>query len=328
MLKQQKLGFGSVVAAIVLAIIFCPIANVGAEDLSAFPSKPISLIVPWPPGGGADLSCRKISELASKVLKQQILILNKAGGAGVIGTAALANAQPDGYTIGLLTSTTMVVTPHMRKVPFDSTKDFTYIMQIAEMTMPFCVRQEARWKTLKEYIEDARKNPGKLTYSTAGPLSVANMFMEQIAAEAGVKITHIPVQGDSELVPQLLGGHFDGGVSNALTSHLASGKLRALAMAGDSRIREYPDVPTFSELGYKAKMNNFFGLGAPKNVDPVIINKLQDAFKKAWDDPSFKKFEPTVGHTPVFRDSQAFTQLALKEFEEKGRVLKAFGAVK
>jgi tripartite-type tricarboxylate transporter receptor subunit TctC len=328
MTRREKVGFGSLAVVIALALICCPITNVGAEDVTAFPSKPISLIVPWPPGGGADLSCRKIAELASKVLKQPILILNKAGGAGVIGTAALASAQPDGYTIGLLTSTTMVITPHMRQVPFDSTKDFTYVMQIAEMAMPLCIRQDARWNTLKEYIEDARKNPGKLTYSTAGPLSVANMFMEQIAAEAGVKITHVPVQGDSELLPQLLGGHIDAGLSNAFSSHLASGKLRALAITGDNSNKDFPDVPTFLELGYKAEMNNFFGLGAPKNVDPLIIKKIKDAFKKAWDDPSFKKFEPTVGHTPVFRDSQEFAQMALKEFAEKGRVLKAFGAVK
>lgn len=311
-------------------LVICAQTNLcfGAEDPSKYPSRPITLIVPWPPGGGADLACRRIAELAGKILNEQILIVNKAGGAGVIGTTALVNAEPDGYTIGNVTSTTMVITPNLRSVPFNPTKDFTFIVQIAEYPMPFCVKADSRWRTFKEFAEEARKNPEKLTYSTAGPLSIAHMFVEQISLEENIKITHVPVQGNAELIPQLLGGHLDAGLSNAFAPHVTSGKLRALAVASGSRIRDLPNIFTFTELGYKASMDPFFGLAAPKGLNPLILRKLQEAFKKAWENSIFQEFEPTVGHTPVFKDSESFTRYVLKEFDEKGRLLKKLGFAK
>jgi tripartite-type tricarboxylate transporter receptor subunit TctC len=327
--QQRKLKFGFTVVSLA-TILVCALTSLGfgAEDTSKYPSRPIMLIVPWPPGGGSDLACRKIAELAGKVLNQQILIVNKAGGAGVIGTTALANAEPDGYTIGNVTSTTMVVTPNLRSVPFNPTKDFTFIVQIAEYPMPFCVKADSRWRTFKDFIEEARKTPEKLTYSTAGPLSIAHMFVEQIALEEKIKLTHVPVQGDAELIPQLLGGHLDAGLSNAFVEQVAAGKLRALAVASGERMKGLPNVPTFSELGYKVSMDPFFGLAAPKGLDPLILRKLQDAFKQAWENPSFKEFEPTVGHNPVFKDSDSFRQFVLREFDEKGRILKKLGFAK
>jgi len=327
--QQSKVRFDFVVIFLV-SILVCTFTSFcfGAEDPSKYPSRPITLIVAWPPGGGSDLACRKIAELAGKILNEQILVVNKAGGAGVIGTTALVNAEPDGYTIGNVTSSTMVITPNLRSVPFNPTKDFTFIVQIAEYPMPFCVKTDSRWKSFKEFADEARKNPEKLTYSTAGPLSIAHMFVEQIALEENIKITHIPVQGDSELIAQLLGGHLDAGLSNAMTPYVTSGKLRALAVASGSRIKELPNILTFTELGYKASMDPFFGLAAPKGLNPLVLRKLQEAFKKAWEDPVFQEFEPAAGHTPVFKDSETFTRYVLKEYDEKGKLLKKLGFVK
>ncbi len=311
--------------AIVLGTLSPP--ALGAEDPAKFPSKPITLIIHFAVGGSTDLTGRKLADTASKILGQPIITENKVGGAGVIGLNAVAKANPDGYTIGTFSYSASVIAPHLRSVPYNVKQDFSYILQYAEYPQAFCVLANARWKTFKEFIEDARKNPDKLNYATAGAKSGQHILMEQIALAENVKITHVPTQGGSEVVSQQLGGHVDGSLAAELAPHVLSGKVRALAVAGEKRLESMPTIPTFAELGYKLESPLWLGLCAPKGVDPRIIKKLHDAFKKAYEDPSFRELCTTLVMTPIYRDSDAFEKLVKRDFDSQAIILKKLGFI-
>jgi tripartite-type tricarboxylate transporter receptor subunit TctC len=330
--QKRKFEFGLEAflwVIIVFAIFVYPLNPcLAGEDPAKFPSKPITMIVPWPPGGTADLSTRKIADSASKILGQPIVIANKGGGAGVIGINAIAKADADGYTIGNITHSPVVMIPHLRSVPYNTKEDFTFIMQFAEFMYAFCVLSDSPWKTFKDFIEEARKRSGKLTYCTPGPLSVCHVFLEQVALVENVKLNHLPVQGDAEMVSQHLGGHVDGSLGAPLIPYIPTGKVRGLAVMSEKRLGVIPDVPTFPELGYKIDYSILCGLVAPKGLDPRVVRKLNESFKKGYEDPSFKEFLATLGMTPVYKDSESFKAMVLKDYDRLGTALKKLGFAK
>ena len=300
----------------------------GAEDPDKFPSKPITLIIHFAVGGSSDLTGRKLADFASNVLGQPIVSENKVGGAGVIAAGAVSKAKPDGYTIGTVSYSALVIAPHLRSVPYNSKQDFSYIMQYAEYPQAFSVLADSRWKTFKDFIEEARKNPGKLTFATAGARSGQHILMEQVALAEKVKITHVPTHGGSEVVSQQLGGHVDGSMAAELAAHVVTGKLRALAVAGEKRLATLPNVPTFAELGYKLESPLWLGLAAPKGVDPRIIKKLNDVFKKAYEDPSFQELCKTLVMTPIYKGPEDFKQMVARDYDGQARILKQLGFAK
>ncbi len=300
-----------------------------AEDPAKYPSRPITFIVQWAPGGTTDLSARKISDLASKILGQPIIVENKVGGSGITGANAVAKSEPDGYTIGVVSYSSTVILPHIRSVPYDTKKDFTWIMQYGEYSHIFCVLANSPWRTFKEFIEEARKNPGKLKYAPPGPLSGQHVFMESVFSKEKVKVTFVPVGGGSEADIQLLGGHIDAAVSPSLFSHIKSGKVRGLmGVQMEKRLEEFPDIPTHYEMGYGIESPNWVGIYAPKGLDPRISKKLFDAYKKAHEDPSFKEMMAKMYMPMTFRDSESFRVKVLEDFDAQGRVLKELGLVK
>ena len=315
---------------LLLTVLFILSANpcIPAEDPAKFPTRPVTIIIPWTPGGGADLSTRKFENIASKVLGQPLVLVNKGGGGGVIGLTALAKADPDGYTFGQVTHSPIVPIPLQRQVPYKTKEDFSFIMQYSEYMAPFCVLTDTPWKTLNDFIEDARRNPDKLTYATPGPLSMYNIFMDLVFVQANVKVRHIPVSGDAEMVTQHLGGHVDASMSSPLVPLIAAKKVRPLAVMSANRIKSLPDTPTFLELGYDIAYANFQGFIAPKGVDPRIMKKLGDALKKAYDDPSTKEFMITAGMEPVYKESEAFKAMVFKDYDRMGIALRKLGIVK
>ena len=325
--RNNLLGWGLLVCGIIIWNLWIPPCW-GAEDPDKFPSKPITMIIHFAVGGSSDLTGRKLADFGSKILGQPIVPENKVGGAGVIAISAVSKANPDGYTIGTFSYSASVIAPHLRTVPYNVKKDFTYIMQYAEYPQAFCVLANARWKTFKEFIEEARKNPNKLTYATAGAKSGQHILMEQVALAEKVKITHVPTHGGSEVVTQQLGGHVDGSLAAELAPHVRSGNVRALAVAGEKRLDSMPDVPTFTELGYKLESPLWLGFCAPKGLDPRIIKKLHDAFKKAYEDPSFKELCATLVMTPIYRGPEAFKEMVIKDYDGQARILKQLGFMK
>ncbi len=312
-------------ATVCAILVLVPVFSSAAEDPVKFPSKPISMIVTFNPGSSTDLTARKLAETAGRILGKPIVIEDRPGGAGVIGTNDVVKADPDGYTIGAVTYSAPVVTPHLTKVPYNTKEDFSWILIYAELSVPFVVLPNAPWKTFKEYIEDARRTPGKLTYATPGAKGGPNIIVEQVAALENVKLSHIPTSGGSEVVSFVLGGHVDAAMAIALSPHLRTKKVRALFIGSENRIDAAPDVPTLHEMGYKVEFPvQWTGLCAPKGISPLIFKKLTEAFKKAYADPSFQQLVKKFELTPMYKDPESARQMINRDFDIMGKIAKKF----
>ncbi|MFM9849830.1 MAG: tripartite tricarboxylate transporter substrate binding protein [Hyphomicrobiaceae bacterium] len=244
----------------------------------------------------ADLLFRGIAENASKHLGQPVIVDNKPGGSATLGPANMAaTAKPDGYTVAQL-AIPMYRVPHMQKVSFDPVKDFTYIILLGGYNLGAVVKADSPFKTWQDVLDFAKANPGRFTYATIGPATTNAIAIGLMARQSGVQVTHIPTKGGGESIASLLGGHIMMMVeSPAWAPLVASGELRLLMMLGGERSKKWPDVPIIKELGYTYTFDSPFGLAGPKGMDPAIVKKLHDAFKKAYDDPKvaelYEKFD-------------------------------------
>jgi tripartite-type tricarboxylate transporter receptor subunit TctC len=300
-----------------------------AEDASAFPTKPISLIVPFQPGVSADLLFRGIAEAASKHLGQPVIVDNKPGGSATLGPATMAsNAKPDGYTIGQIAIPVFRV-PYMQKATFDPVKDFTWVIHLGGYTLGAVVKADGPFKTWKDVIEFAKANPGKFTYATIGPATTNAIAMELMARQSGVQFTHIPTKGGGESIAQVLGGHIMCMVeSPGWAPMVASGDFRLLMLLNGERSKKWPQTPTLKELGYTYEFDSPFGLAGPKGMDPAIVKKLHDAFKKAYDDPKVAELFDKFDFTRRYMDSAAYAAFIPKLAADEKAALEKLGLAK
>jgi tripartite-type tricarboxylate transporter receptor subunit TctC len=303
-----------------LIILLLPALSLAAEDPAKYPSKPITLIVGFEPGGAADLTARKLAKLAESSLGQPIIIENRGGGAGVIGLAGVAKADPDGYTIGTFSFSASVYAPHLRKVPFKTKEDFTYIMQFGEYNYLFIVRTDSPWKTLKDFFEVAKKR--RLTYATAGALGATHVFMTDLARTEKLNLTHVPYKGSAQQISTVLGGDVNASIVATAIRFVKSGDARALAVYGANRMDGLPDVPTFRELGYQKDTARWVGIAGPKGIPERIRLKLEEAFTKACKDPSFKEFMDNIEMGTVYRNGKQFQEKVMLDYENSGKLLK------
>jgi tripartite-type tricarboxylate transporter receptor subunit TctC len=299
----------SVRAAFVAASL-AGLAPAAAETPDQFPTKPITLIVPFQAGVSADLLFRGYAEAASAYLGQPVIVDNKPGGSATLGPATMAaTAKPDGYTICQIAIPVFRV-PYMQKSTFDPVKDFTYIIMLGGYTLGTVVKADGPFKEWKDVIEFSKANPGKFTYATIGPATTNAIAMELMARQSGVQFTHIPTKGGGESIAAVLGGHVMMMVeSPAWAPHVASGEFRLIMLLNGERSKKWPDTPTLKELGYTYEFDSPFGLAGPRGIDPAIVKKLHDGFKKAYDDPKvielFDKFD-FVRRYMSTEDYQAF----------------------
>jgi tripartite-type tricarboxylate transporter receptor subunit TctC len=284
----------------VIALVLCA-ASAAAQE--AYPSKPITLIVPFPPGGVADIVGRPFADALSREIKTPVVIENKAGAGGGIGMGLVAKAKPDGYTL-LLALSSISILPAADKVigraPLYQLDQLTPIARLTADPTVLAVRIESPWKTLQEFVEDARKRPGAINYGSSGNYGTMHMPMEMFAHSAGIKLTHVPFTGAGPAVVALLGGTVDAVSSGPSTviQHVKAGKLRVLASWGDKRLASLPDVPTLAESGYDAVFFQWSGLFAPAGTPEPVIAKLREAARTAAVDPKFVGALATV-ETPV-----------------------------
>jgi tripartite-type tricarboxylate transporter receptor subunit TctC len=319
-----KSGLGSVIAAGLGMPLYLPAARA-----QAYPSKPITFIVPWPAGGSSDITLRAMSEVASKVLGQPIQIDNKAGASGTLGPATMsATAKPDGYTIAQFPISVFRL-PVMQKTAFDPMKDFTYISHLSGYTFGVTTAADQPYKTFKDVIEYAKANPGKVTYATPGAGTSLHIGMERIAAQAGIKWTQVPFKGGAETNAAVLGKHTTLQADSTGWKPLVdSGKIRLLCVWTEKRTKNWPDVPTLKELGFDMVFDSPFGMGGPKGMDPAVVKKLDDAFRTALEDKNVIATLEKYDMSPRYMPTSQYDKFARQLFAEEKSVLEKLGLAK
>jgi tripartite-type tricarboxylate transporter receptor subunit TctC len=313
-----------------LAVFFLLIFSVAvfpgaAPAQEKYPSKTINFFIGYPAGGTTDVCARPLTMAAGKILGQPVVVVNKPGAGSAVAVAMLKTEKPDGYTIGILPSGA-VLSQHMRKVPYDSAKDFTPIIQYAVYLYGFAVRADAPWKTFKEMVEYAKANPGKIRYATAGPGTPQHLVMERLALKEHVKWTHVPFDGGGPAVAALLGGHVEAvSQTTEWKKHVESGRLRLLAVYGEKRMKEFPNVPTLLELGYGITAPSLICIIGPKGLLPQIVETLHGAFKKAMEDPDFIKIGEQMDQPVQYRGPQELGKHLVEMNEQVGTLIRNLG---
>ena len=307
---------------ILTAVFACALSTLLAGSLwsqPAFPTRPINMIVSFAPGGVVDISTRALAAKAEKFLGQPFAITNNGGGGGTVAAGIIAKQKPDGYNLFAGTSTALIRIPQYRKVPY-TLDDFVPIVQHASTESGLAVRADSPFKTVKDLVEYARKNPGKVTYSTLGIGSPMHLSMEYIAKQEGITWTHVPYTGSMPSVMALLGGHVTAtSASTEWKPFVLEGKLRLLATHGEKRMRTFPNVPTLKELGYDIYNDTTFLIMAPKGTPMPIVKKLEDAFHKAWADPEYLDTLARIDHVPAFRNSEDTRKFLEQAYKINGK---------
>jgi tripartite-type tricarboxylate transporter receptor subunit TctC len=291
-----------------------------------FPSRPVTLIVPFPAGGGTDINLRALATATERHLGQSIVIENRGGAGGTLGPGQMAaTAKPDGYILSQLPITVFRY-PFMTKTTFDPVKDFTYIISLTGYTFGVAVRREAPWTTFQQLLGYAKANPGKINYGTPGAGTSLHITMEQIAKQQGIKWTYVPFKGNAETNAALLGGHIDVIADSTGWGELVnSGVFRLLVTWGANRTRNWPDVPTLKETGIDLVSNSPFGIGGPAGMDPAIAATLHDAFKKGMEEPAYGATLAQLDQEPFYLNSADYREFALAQIAEQQQLVRDLG---
>ncbi|MCD6078726.1 MAG: h16 [Ramlibacter sp.] len=281
---QQPAWTRRAVLGAAASLVACPALAVAQSD--SYPSRPISLIVPWPAGGQTDITMRILADLAQRSLGQPVVVENRPGAAGTLVGPALRAAAPDGYVIGQL-PITLYRAPLQRKVAWDPLRDITPVIQISGVTFGIVVPADSGFRSMADLLAWGREHPGWLTVGSTGIGSTAHLAMEDVLAREGVRYVHVPYKGTADQMLAVAGGTLMVGVnSTGFAPYLDSGKLRLLAIFSAQRSKRWPQVPTMRELGHPdAVYTSPYGIGLPAGADPVVVRKLHDAFKAAMFDP-------------------------------------------
>jgi tripartite-type tricarboxylate transporter receptor subunit TctC len=276
-----------------------------------YPDRTVTMVVPFPPGGVADTVARPVAEALGKELKQTVVIENKAGAGGALGMGQVARAVPDGYTV-LMALSSISVLPEADKLfgrkPVFTLNQFKPIARFTADPTVFVVRADAPWKTLAEFLADAKRRPGALNYGSSGNYGTMHVPMEMLKADAGFRMVHIPFTGAGPAVVALLGGQVDAIASGpaSVAQHIRSGRLRALAHWGERPLLALPEVPSLASLGHRVKFAQWSGLFVPASTPDDVVARLRAAARKVADDPQVQQTIRTAGSPIEYLDAPEF----------------------
>ncbi|MBC5763258.1 tripartite tricarboxylate transporter substrate binding protein [Ramlibacter albus] len=308
------------------------VAATSAIAQGAYPSKPINMIVPFPPGGLADIVGRPVAEAMARDLGQPVVIENKPGAGGGIGMGLAAKAPPDGYTV-LLSLSSFSVIPEadaiVGRAPMYAINALKPIARFTADPTVLAVRADAPWKTVKEFVEYAKANPGKINYGSSGNYGTMHVPMEILAQQAGIKLTHVPYTGAGPAVVALLGGQIDAISSGPATvlQQVKAGKLRVLAHWGNAKLQTLPDVPSLHEAGYNAEYAQWSGLFVPAATPEPIVQRLRAAARAAANDPKVKEVILNAGSPVLYQDTPDFEKYVQADVRRMAEVVKKIGKV-
>ena len=303
-----------------------------AHAQAPFPTKPITMIVPFPPGGLADIVARPVSEAMSRELGQPVVVENKAGAGGGVGMALAAKSPPDGYTV-LLSLSSLTVIPEadvvLGRAQMYALSSLRPIARFTADPTVLAVRAESPWKTVKDFVEDAKKRPGAINYGSSGNYGTMHVPMEILSQNAGIKMTHVPFTGAAPAVVALLGGQIDAISSGPATvlQHVKSGKLRVLAHWGNSKLEAMPEVPALKDAGYNAEYAQWSGLFVPAATPEPVAQRLRAAARAAAQDAKVKQVILNAGSPILYQDMPDFEQYVQADAKRMAEVVKKIGKV-
>ena len=315
----------------ILASLLASSALLAAAQ-TAWPSRPITMIVPFPPGGLADLVARPVAEAMSRDLGQPVVIENRAGAGGGIGMGVAAKAKADGYTV-LLALSSLTVIPEAdivlgRQAMF-ALQDLRPIARFTADPTVLAVRADSPWKTVQQFVDDARKRPGAINYGSSGSYGTMHVPMEILSQNAGIKMTHVPFTGAGPAVVALLGGQIDAVSSGPATvlQQVKAGKLRVLAHWGSAPLGALPEAPSLKDAGYNAEYAQWSGLFIPKDTPEPIAQRLRAAARAAAQDNKVKDVILNAGSPVLYQDSADFEKYVQADATRMSAVVKRIGKV-
>jgi tripartite-type tricarboxylate transporter receptor subunit TctC len=293
-----------------LISLFCSLPCLSQSTSSTFPDKPVTIVVPFPPGGGTDAGARLVAQKLAAKWGQSVVIDNKAGAAGIVGSDFVARAQPDGYTLLIGNIGSFSINPSLyKKIPYDTNKAFAPIGMIAELPFVLLVTPSFQANSVKELIEYAKKNPNKVTYASSGNGSGPHMAGEMFTRAAGIKMLHVPYKGGGPAAADVMAGHIDMYFSTVLESigSVKTGKLRGLAVSTLSKSPALPELPTIADSGLPGfNASSWIGMAAPAGTPQAVINKISTDLIAVINDPETKQTLVQQGATPLPLSPTAF----------------------
>jgi tripartite-type tricarboxylate transporter receptor subunit TctC len=327
--RERKVGCRGGKRTLLIAIISMILAF-GTPILAAeYPVKPISLIIPYPAGGSTDLTGRALASAAQKHLGQPIIVENKGGGGGTVGPSLVVPKSPDGYTLGIMGSQTLMIAFQMGKVTFNPLDDATHIIRYTGYLQGLVVRADSPWKTLQDFVNYCKANPRKVSYGSSGVGTGVHLAMEDLASLAGIQLIHIPYKGGSECNAALLGGHVDALSDSTSWGPLVdAGKFRLLVTYQEQRSTRYGNVPTLKDAGYNTSHASPLEIMGPKGLPKPITTKLHDAFKKAMDDPEYQAVLKKLEMPMLYLSGEDLEEASRQEFELIARIVQKLGLQK
>ncbi len=300
-----------------------------ALSQEVYPSRPVRLVVPYAPGGVSDITGRIVAQKMTELLGQSVVVENRTGAGGMVGTGSVAKSAPDGYTIVLSSLSAYAIGPKMVKQPlYDPIADFTPIGSLALAPTILTVNTELPFRNVQDVIAYARANPGKLNYGSSGIGSVAHISAEVLRASTGIRLEHVPYKSAAQSYPDLMSGSL-AMVFDALPSaiqHIRSGKVRPIAMMSDRRASLVPDVPTFAEAGYpEATLRLWVGLHGPANLPAAIVQKLSETASKTAAAADVRERFTAVGADAYWTSPREFAEMVRGDVERLGKMMAAAG---
>ncbi|WIM09901.1 tripartite tricarboxylate transporter substrate binding protein [Enhydrobacter sp.] len=267
----------------------------------AWPSRQIKVIVPYPPGGPTDISSRIVLEKAGQLLGQPMLFDNKGGASGMLGAEVAKNQPPDGYNFLATTVAMLAITRHLQPIPIDPDKDFVTVARMSTSWMALAIHPSVPANTLAEFVAYAKANPGKVNFGSAGLGTITQLFGEMLNIEAGIKMVHVPYKGSAQATQDLLGGQIQAQFDQTVLPHILAGRLKGLAIVGDKRWPQKPDIPTLREQGYgKEGGESWYGLLAPAGTPQPIVDRMAKAIEQALQSPDVIEKLDKGGAKPTY----------------------------
>jgi tripartite-type tricarboxylate transporter receptor subunit TctC len=284
---------------------------------ASYPSRPITVILPFPAGGTTDRIMRSLTQLATGTIGQPFVIDNKPGAATLIAAQALMRARPDGYTIGLVPMSVNRLRA-LGKTNIDTSKDFSYIARVVGQTHGLVARSDSRFHSVADVVKAAKEKPDVITYGTSGVATHTHVAMEDFAERAGIRLNHIPFKGGTESLKALLAGEIDLLAESPLWApHVDNGQCRLLATWNAQRVARYPSVPTMRELGYPLVFAGSFGLGGPAGIESPVLARLRQVFKQAILSAEFKTECESILAPIMYLDGEDFRKFAQENFVQE-----------